>query len=111
MNSRFKIFIAIAFGSCMLLSYVSAQCPDSTELNITASLYSQENGLASNMLVGFATDSVGFRYFLGIDGKWIRYDGVNFNVCHEEKNTIIHRPGYTDGSDGNYKVQYINNIS
>ena len=59
-------------GLCSPSLFVSAQCPDSAELNITATLYTQENGLTSNWLSAIARDSVGYRYFLGVDENWIR---------------------------------------
>lgn len=70
---------------------VRAQCPADGDLNITSALYTQENGLASNMNVGMCRDSIGFRYFLGVDGRWIRYDGVLFNTQNEQKNILSER--------------------
>jgi len=70
---------------CMAMYKAHSQCPDSTELKITATLYTQENGLPANNLIAYSKDTLGYRYFLGVDGRWGRYDGVNFTVKHKQK--------------------------
>ena len=70
--------LLIGLSFCIPVIYGKAQCPDSAALNITATLYTQEYGMTSNMTVGVARDSIGYMYFLGVNGKWNRYDGINF---------------------------------
>ena len=75
----FKLLVILFYLSSASV-YALAQCPDSTELNITATLYTQEDGLTSTVTTIIAKDKIGYLYFLGVDGKWNRYDGINFNV-------------------------------
>jgi len=81
-NMSIQILKSITVAICIAIAMpvASAQCPETAPLNITATLYTQENGLTSNMLLGTAKDSIGFVYFLGLDGKWIRFDGTNFRA-------------------------------
>jgi len=76
-NTSFR-YLMIGLSLCIPVFYGEAQCPDSAALNITATLYTQEYGMTSNMTVGAARDSIGYMYFLGVNGKWNRYDGINF---------------------------------
>jgi len=86
--------------------FAAAQCPDTTELNITPTLYTQENGLPSNMLLNIAKDSTGYRYFLAIDGTWIRYDGVNFDKKRYDRNSFFHYEFRQFASD-QYSKEYL----
>jgi len=102
-----KFFLAEIFLCCYTL-FVFAQCPDDAELNLTATLYTQENGLASNMLTGVVKDSIGYRYFLAVDGRFIRYDGVNFSSKTYDRASFIH---YTlPDPVSNCTWEYINDI-
>ena len=85
--------------------YASAQCPDAVGLNITSTLYTQENGLPSNMFVSMAKDSVGYRYFFSSDGKWTRYDGMNFSKKGYERYSFLHY-GFPDISNDQYIKEY-----
>ncbi len=95
---------------CSTALFASAQCPDSAELNITATLYTQENGLTSNMLIGCAKDSTGYLYFLGLDGKWMRYDGANFRVTSDISRISFYNYSVQTIGSRNYTLQYIGNI-
>ncbi|HZV69201.1 MAG TPA: two-component regulator propeller domain-containing protein [Saprospiraceae bacterium] len=77
-------------------------------MNITSTLYTQENGLASNMLVGIGKDSIGYRYFQPINGKWMRYDGVNFDPS-QDYHANFDEYKYLEGTGKNVKLQFINN--
>ena len=90
MHHRILQLTAIAVYLACGVLFTSAQCPEAAELNITPTLYTQENGLASNMLVNAAKDSTGYRYFLAIDGKWMRYDGVNFSTKGYDRYSFFH---------------------
>ncbi|HRI21774.1 MAG TPA: two-component regulator propeller domain-containing protein, partial [Panacibacter sp.] len=109
MNCPFLKPIAITVCFCSAAIFVFPQCPDSAGLNITASLYTQQNGLSSNMLAGIAKDSTGYRYFLGIDGKWIRYDGVNFGLKVYDRFSFEHS-GLNDFSTEKFTDLYTGNI-
>jgi ligand-binding sensor domain-containing protein/two-component sensor histidine kinase len=89
---RHRILQLTAIAVCLACEVLctSAQCPEAAELNITPTLYTQENGLASNMLVNISKDSIGYRYFLAIDGKWMRYDGVNFSTKGYDRYSFFH---------------------
>lgn len=84
----------------------SAQCPEPGELNITPTLYTQENGLPSNMLINAAKDSTGYRYFLAIDGEWRRYDGMNFSTKGYDRSSFFHYEFKEFASD-QYTKQYL----
>src|SRR5258705_446672 len=56
MSPRILKSLALTAWLCCSTLYISAQCPDSSKLNITATLYTQENGLTSNMLIGTAKE-------------------------------------------------------
>ncbi len=110
MNQSLSRFLILAV--CMIYAsyFADAQCPAAGNLDITPTLYSQENGLASNMLMGIAKDSMGYRYFLGINKKWIRYDGVNFDTRHKYDSIPLINHGYsdqgfTDGTENDYVEQ------
>ncbi len=105
-NCRILKSIAISVCLCCLLVNTFAQCPEPLELNITATLYTQENGLPSNMLLSIAKDSVGYRYFLGIDNKWTRYDGVSFSKKGYDRYSFFHY-GFTDFASNQYTKQYV----
>ena len=114
---RCSIFIStvIFVLLCCTMLTASAQCPGAFDLNITATLYTQENGLASNMLAGIAKDSTGYRYFLGIDGKWVRYDGVNFSTKRYDRFAFVHGrlksfacDGYSEELSGNTRYKFGN---
>ncbi len=107
-KSALKLLFAIVC-LCFASDTTIAQCPNPLPLNITANLYNQENGLASNMLAGIAKDSIGYRYFLGVDGKWIRYDGVNFSVKNVDVFSID-RMVMQNLTTANYSDQYIGNV-
>jgi len=98
--------ITISVYICCQLVNTSAQCPEPVDLNITPTLYTQENGLPSNMLVNAAKDSTGYRYFLAIDGKWRRYDGVNFSTKGYDRSSFFHYEFKEFASD-QYTKQYL----
>ncbi len=60
------------------------------------------------MLTGIAKDSTGYRYFLGIDGKWTRYDGVNFGTKGYDRFSFFHY-AFKDLSTDRYTKQYVGN--
>ncbi len=96
---------AIAICLCCQVFHTCAQCPGPAELNITATLYTQENGLPSNMLLSIAKDSVGYRYFLSIDNKWTRYDGVNFSKKAYDRNSFVHY-GFKEFASDSFTKEY-----
>src|SRR6185295_664324 len=110
MNRSILKSILPALCLCYSTLFGSAQCPDSTELNITATLYTQENGLTSNMLIGTAKDSTGYLYFLGVDGKWLRFDGVGFRVISDISRIPFYNFSVETFGSRNYTLQYISNI-
>lgn len=87
MPLRFLYYTLACFLCSLRLSQVFAQCPPNELLNITSTLYSQENGLPSSIIVALAKDSIGYLYFKGVDDNWIRYDGINF-ITQERFNHI-----------------------
>src|SRR5258706_6981680 len=110
MRYRILKLAAIPICLCCMGGFASAQCPDSAELNITATLYTQENGLTSNMLIGTAKDSTGYLYFLGLDGKWLRFDGANFRVISDISRIPFYNYSVVTSGSRNYTLEYIGNI-
>ncbi|MEP7169087.1 MAG: two-component regulator propeller domain-containing protein [Bacteroidota bacterium] len=110
MNTRILKLLAIFLWMCNTTFLAYAQCPDSAELNITATLYTQENGLTSNMLIGSAKDSTGYLYFLALDGKWMRFDGAGFRAMNDISRTPFYDYSVMTYGSGNYSLQYISNI-
>lgn len=94
MKSCFLLSIVTLAGLACRFFPVAAQCPGTTDLNISATLYTQENGLSSDLLTRMAKDSVGYRYFLGTDLKWIRYDGMDFTSSYRENEAYNKRTEY-----------------
>ena len=105
MKSRFLISIIIAAGLVCRFFGAAAQCPNLPELNVSATLYTQENGLSTNVLTRIAKDSMGFRYFLGVDIKWIRYDGAEFTRSYGEKEASFDRTEFWQGPQGVLKFK------
>ena len=101
MKIRFLLLIAMAASFCLFFE-AHAQCPNSTKLNISTTLYTQENGLPTNVLTRIAKDSMGFRYFLGVDMQWVRYDGIEFSKSYREKETSFDRTEYSRGAQCSY---------
>jgi two-component sensor histidine kinase/streptogramin lyase len=58
------------------------------------------------MLLSIAKDSVGYRYFLGIDNKWTRYDGVSFSKKGYDRYSFFHY-GFTDFASNHFTQQYV----
>src|SRR5262249_5377702 len=106
---RLISFIALCLYCSTFKAF--AQCPDAAELNITATLYTQANGLTSNMLEGIGNDSTGFRYFLSVNGKWIRYDGSSFSARNNYDRIPFVRYRYFAGAAANYTNLYINKVA
>ncbi|HKR04538.1 MAG TPA: two-component regulator propeller domain-containing protein [Bacteroidia bacterium] len=110
MTCRILKLVAISLCLCSTALFASVQCPDSAELNITATLYTQENGLTSNMLIGCAKDSTGYLYFLGLEGKWMRFDGANFRVMSDISRIPFYNYSVLNYASRSYTLQYIGNI-
>jgi len=113
MNHYFFRNIIIGLNLCIPIIYAAAQCPDSTELNITATLYTQEDGLTSTVTSSLAKDTIGYMYFIGVDRKWNRFDGINFNVTgyiptESEQNYYNQLPysPYEQQTIRNYLIKY-----
>lgn len=85
-----------------------AQCPADEHLKITSTLYSQENGLLSTILINIAQDTNGYRYFKGVDDNWIRYDGINFSMQESFNNTFFSEYGHGDMYNPRRKSQFFN---
>jgi signal transduction histidine kinase/ligand-binding sensor domain-containing protein len=90
---------SILFGLSLSIPVlkVESQCPDSASLHITATLYTQADGLSSTSTALFAKDSIGYVYFNGVDGNWNRFDGHNFITngylpSEKEKKTLYEIP-------------------
>lgn len=109
---RATTFLSAIFTACFFHAVLpaGAQCPPAGDLNITATLYTQENGLASNMNVGMCRDSTGFRYFLGVDGRWIRYDGILFSAQYDQKKILSDRFDMLKPENGHTVLQYRNAV-
>jgi signal transduction histidine kinase len=110
MTCRILKLVMLSLCLCCTALFASAQCPDSAELNITATLYTQENGLTSNMLIGTAKDSTGYLYFLGLDGKWLRFDGANFRVMSDISRIPFYNYSVATYDSRYYTLQSIGNI-
>ncbi len=85
-----------------------AQCPEDEKLNITSTLYSQENGLLSTILINIAKDTNGYRYFKGVDDNWIRYDGINFSMKDSFNHTYFSEYGFGGIINRRFKSEFFN---